>query len=195
MQLEPIPRRKLLKLGAFGAVALGAATALMFGNGDTDELATSEYPTLLVLSKDNAKTLLAMLQVVLPRSRVADDVLRLQVLSRIDEEFYFIDDKIKEDFCLALDVLEYLPIVAGQLSRFSKLSLSEREVFLTAMHTTRIDILRAIVNNCRLASLYVFYGLEQSWESIGYDGAFSKAKPLVSGQRQYYAEQVKRKSV
>ena len=195
MQLEPIPRRKLLKIGALSAVALGSATALMMGGRGAGKLTLAEYPQLLVLSKDNARTLLAMVQVVLPRSHVANVALHHQVLSRIDEESFFIDSKIQQDFCLALDVLEYLPVVFGKFSRFSHLSLVEREAFLSAMHGTRIDTLRAVVNNCRLLPLYVYYGLEASWASIGYDGAFSKIKPLVSEQRHYYAERVKSKSV
>lgn len=195
MQLEPIPRRKLLKLGAISAVALGSAAAFMFSGGGVGERTTSEYPPLLVLSKGNSQTLLAMVEVVLPGSQVANGALQRQVLSRIDEEFYFIDAKIQDDFCLALDALEYLPIVFGKFSRFSKLSYAEREVFLSEMQKTGIETVRAVVNNCRLVPLYIYYGMEESWAAISYDGAFSRIKPLVSEQRLYYAEQVKRKSV
>lgn len=195
MQLEPMPRRKLLKWGVFGVVALGSATTFMLGDRGGDERAAGESLSLLVFNRDHAQTLLAMLQMVLPSSHVTNAALHNQVLSRIDEEFYFVDGKIQADFCLALDVLEYLPILFGHFSRFSKLSRVDRDEFLARMQNTRSDTFRAVINNCRLFPLYVYYGLEVSWQTIGYDGPFSRIKPVVSEQRQFYADLVKGKGV
>ena len=195
MQLEPIPRRKLLKFGAFGAVALGSAGAFMFTGGQPTKYDAGKYGRLLVFSNDNAQTALAMTRVVLPTSRLTDDALHHQVISRMDEELYFVDSKIREDFCMALDVLEYLPVLYGHFSRFSRLTLPERQAFLSGMQDTRSDMVRAVVHNCRVLPLYIYYGLESSWDAIGYDGAFASVEPLMSTQRQYYADKVRGKSV
>ena len=191
MQLEPMPRRRLLKFGALGVVALGSAATFMMAGREPAEYDAGEYGRLLVFNNDHAQTYLAMSQAVLPTSRVADRALHLQVLSRSDEELYFVDSKIREDFCMALDVLEYLPVLFGHFSRFSNLQLTERHAFLSSMQNTSSDTFRAVLHNSRLLPLYIYYGLESSWDAIGYDGAFSGIKPLVSKQRQYYADKVR----
>ena len=195
MQLKPIPRRRLLKFGALGVVALGTAGGLMFAGGKSVEYDADKHGRLLVFNNDQASTLLAISQAVLPGSTHADGAIHHKVLSRIDEEFYFINAKTREDFCLALDVLEYLPVVYGHFARFSRLSLSERQDFLSGMQDTRSDLLRAVIHNCRLVPLYIYYGLEASWDAIGYDGAYARLEPVMSEQRQYYADKVRSKSV
>ena len=195
MQLEPMPRRRLLKLGAFSLVALGSAATFVFVRGESVEYDSAEHGRLLVLSDNNASTLLAMTQAVLPPSRATDRALHQQVISRIDEELYFVDKKIREDFCLALDVLEYLPLMSAHFSPLSKLSLVERKDYLASMQGTRSDIVRAVLHNTRLLPLYVYYGLEPSWQEIGYDGPFARMEPLMSEQRQHYADKVGSKQV
>jgi hypothetical protein len=195
MQMEPIPRRRLLQWGAFGALALGTATTFMYARKDSPGEDLGDYGQLLVLSNSNALTLLAMIQIVLPESRWSDTDLHRQVISRIDEEFYFVDSKIQDDLRLALNVLEYLPVLFGDFSRFSKLGRAQRQAFLSAMQTTRSDTFRAVLHNCRLVPLYTYYGLESSWESIGYDGSFSRLTPLVSEQREYYAKTAGKRSL
>ncbi|MDF1630604.1 MAG: hypothetical protein P1U78_12485 [Alcanivoracaceae bacterium] len=183
-----------MKLAALGAVALGSAATFVFVGGRSEVYDAGKHGRLLVLKKSNAETLLAMIQAILPQAKAADEPLHLQVMARIDEELYFVDKKIREDFCLALDVLEFLPTVLGEFSRFSTLGLSERQQFLSTTKNTRNDIVRAVIHNCRSLPMYIYYGLETSWQDIGYDGSFSKMTPLMSEQRRYYAEKVKGKS-
>lgn len=68
MQLEPMPRRKLLKLGVFGVVALGSATAFMLGDRGGDERAAGESPSLLVFNRDHAQTAFLSIR-TLPKAR------------------------------------------------------------------------------------------------------------------------------
>ena len=133
MHLQPIRRRRLLKLGALSAVALGTAGTFMFARRHGSGHDTSGYGPFLVLDDDHVRTLRALTDVVLPTAVAGDDALHRKVIARIDEEFYFVDGKIRDDFRLALDALEYLPVMYGRFSRFSWLETDARRAFLDDM--------------------------------------------------------------
>lgn len=193
MLKHKLPRRRLLKLFVKSGSLLGAGLlgSQMSGCGDRasphsgqGDVYKTGFGNLLVLNQDRASALYAFAEACVPNSR--DQIRQAQVLPRIDEELYFVSTQIREDFLLALDVLEYLPLVYGFFSRFTRLNLPERERFLRGLQNTRINTVSAVISACRMAVMMMYYGHDSTWNDIHYDGTFARLPQIESAQRAHY---------
>ncbi len=192
MKLQPISRRSFLRIGATCTAATSAAvmSGCSWLSGEKQETNITDFGTLLVMDNAQATTLYAFAETILPNKPGLPDVKTARVINRADEEFYFVDEKIKNDFKTMLDVMEYLPVFYGEFSRFSKMDSKNRLTFLNSLNNTSNETVRAVVNNCRMICYNMYYGHESTWQAIGYDGPFSKRPQVMSEQRKHYAKLV-----
>jgi len=189
---QPLPRRRLLKLfastgGVISALATTQLASCSFTNHEKDTKQTvynTSFGLLLVMDEQRAKLLFSFAEACVSNSESA--IYKAEVIQRIDEELYFVSTDISDDFLLALDVLEYLPLVYGCFSRFSQMPLLEREQWLVSMQQTRINTVSAVISACRMTVMLMFYGHESTMLVTGYDGTFSKMPQIMSSQRRKY---------
>jgi len=183
-----IPRRRLLKLAVASPLVISAATQVACGfiQRGSEDISFTQFGTLLTFNHEQANTLFAFSEACLALE--PGEIIDTNVIARLDEEFYFVSSFIRSDFKLALNVMEYLPIVYGSFSRFSKLSTIQREDLLDKFSHTKSDTVRAVIHNLRMAVMLTFYGHESSWSAIKYDGSFSNIPAQQSTQRKHYQE-------
>lgn len=194
MLSQPLPRRRLLKLFTKSSALLVPAASIQLlacsSESSDNKAQPGPYPTtfgkLLVLDQNRAQVLFAFAEACVPNTN--GEIKRARVMHRIDEELYFVSGDIREDFLLALDVMQYLPMVYGYFSRFSKLTLADRNALLRALQQTRLDTVSAVLNACRMAVMMMYYGHESTWAPIQYDGTFSRAPQIHSLQRRRYQQ-------
>lgn len=192
MNITPIPRRSFLKLSlAAASVSTGLIASGCSFFETTKEKNITSFGTLLVLNQQEADILFSFAFVTLPLDTNFPNIIQSQVINRLDEELFFVSDFIAENLKEAIGLLEYLPMLYGYFSRFSKLSYQQRLDFLQSAQQTTSTTVRAITNNCRLLIFTMYYGHESSWNAIKYDGPFSKTPQKSSLQRDFYMQQVK----
>jgi hypothetical protein len=192
MNLAPISRRSFLRYSSKTAaitVALGASGCSFFTGKAVTKFET-QFGTLLVLDATQANTFYAFAEAIIPKGSGFPDVKTAKVVERADEETSFTAKKIQIDVKAMLDIMEYLPIFHGEFSRFSKMTMDDRLTFLNSLHNTTNDMVRAVVNNCRMITFNMYYGHESTWQAVGYDGPFGKVPEKIGEQRQHYAKQV-----
>ena len=196
--LTPLPRRRFLKFATTAPLALTpiVLTGCSFlrqskeeasisnENIDNENIEKTRFGNLLSFKTDEADILFAFAEGCLTLG--AESILTAKVIPRLDEEFYFVSSYIKDDFRLALSVIEYLPIVYGKFSRFSKLNVPDRTNFLDARKDTSSETIRAVIHNLRMAVMLTYYGHESTWQSIQYDGPFARIPQQKSLQRRHY---------
>lgn len=121
MQLEPLSRRRFLKLGI--AVGVGVAAIAAFRSSifkQKNHLAATPYGNLLVLDAAQATTFYAYAEAVLPNAKGFPTALQANLIQRLDEELYFVAPAIRSDAKLVIDALEWLPMVYGYFPAFQR---------------------------------------------------------------------------
>jgi choline dehydrogenase-like flavoprotein len=72
---------------------------------------------------------------------------------------------------LLLQGLEYgAPLLAGRAGRFSRLARDRREEILRAWSESRLPMRRQAVSALRAIASFGYYGREEAWAEVGYDG-------------------------
>lgn len=176
---EKISRRKLFGFG------LGELLSLCIGAFFFNRFKRSSYKTLF-FSSSEVEFLQAYSQTLLPPTPGFPDLEKAEVIRRLDEEFFFVDPSISDDFKSLIIILEYLPLISGYWSRFSKLNEIDRKNFLLSQETTKSDTIRAALANLKLPVYLVYYGHESSFKAISYDGPFGNPPEKLSESRIYY---------
>ncbi|TGL66296.1 hypothetical protein [Leptospira kmetyi] len=177
---EKISRRKLFGFGLGGLLSIGIGS-LFFARSKNESL-----PKTLFFSASEVEFLYAYAQTLLPQEPGFPDLEKAEVIRRLDEEFYFVDPGITDDFKSLILILEYLPLVSGYWSRFSKLNEEDRKNFLLSQEGTDSDTIRATLANLKLPVYLVYYGHESSFKAISYDGPFGNPPERLSESRIYY---------
>ncbi len=177
-------RRVLRLLGTLGAATVAAPVLTACGS------TSGTAPTLLVLSPSQAATMAAIAGAVVPTQPGFPTVTQAQVVPRLDEELWLSDASIQDDMRAALDVAEWMPLLYGQFSRFSRLERSAQQALLERWMASSVETVRAIGTNLKLVSHFMYFGHPSSWAAIGYDGPFQKRPPIQSEQRKAYALRV-----
>ncbi len=188
---QPLPRRRFLKLFATaGAVATSAALAMQLGGcSDSERLHithTAQFGNLLAFNATQANTLFALAQTFISHANQPSQIITL--VKRLDEEMHFVQQNISDDFKLALDFLEYLPMAYGEFSRLSRMSLAQRTTFISSIQGSSIEAVRVAVSGCRMLIFVCYYSQDASWQSIGYDGPHSQIPEKLSPQRLHYRQ-------
>jgi hypothetical protein len=180
-------RRFLRRISALGVAAAALGAGLPLGGCSS----RTGNQRLLVLSPTQVAALIAVTEAVMPGQTGFPSIADTKVVERLDEELWFADASIQDDLRAALSVFEWLPFAYGHFSRYSHLPLEVRRALLQQLMNSRIETVRAIATNLRLLTMFFYFGHAASWPAIGYDGPFQKLPPLVSEQRQRYADAVK----
>lgn len=184
-----LSRRRFL-IGSVGAaIGIAALGSEMFGSPAPADARgdSADDGRLLVFSASNALTLTAFAEAVLPRDPLFPSMTDTQLIQRCDEELYFVDEAIRADVGAALDLLEWLPVVRGYFSRFSRMPATERAALIESMLASRIETLRAVANNLKIVVHFLYYAHPATWALTGYDGPFARLEPKQSEQRLHYA--------
>ena len=179
----------LLGIGGTVAVAAGGVGYLTLTNRYRQR-----YGKLLVLDGHLADIVHALAEASIPHAPLFPSVEEAEIVTRFDEELFFVSDGISSDLKTAFYLLELLPLGKGYLSRFSRLSLQERRKFLSDACDTTDDTIRAVIYNLPATMRWYYYGHPATWKAIGYDGPFMSLPEKRSEQRMLYAELVGRTS-
>lgn len=176
-------RKTFLKLGLAGSGAL-----LLGGSFCLFNRSERYLPNGLFFSKGELDTLGALSEAILPEGPGIPGYKEAKVLERLDEEFYFVDSFLSDDFKTLLLVIEYLPFFHWKFSRFSKLSLESRKSFLSSLNDSDSDTVRAVWANLRMPIFLMYYGHPSTFKMISYDGPFGNPPEKLSESRIYYSK-------
>ncbi|EMJ90663.1 hypothetical protein [Leptospira alstonii] len=177
---EKISRRKLFGFGLGGLFSIGIGAFFLSRSKNRS------FAKTLFFSASEIEFLSAYSQTLLPQEPGFPDLEKAEVIRRLDEEFFFVDPSISDDFKSLILILEYLPLVTGYWSRFSKLDEKDRKNFLHSLESTESDTIRAALANLKLPIFLVYYGHESSFKAISYDGPFGNPPEKLSESRIYY---------
>lgn len=181
--LNGLSRRRMLRLSlGLGAALLGGMLAPRAARG-------SARGAGRCLSFDAAQvaTLEALIDAVVPTLPGFPSAADAEVLDRFDEETYFVGAEVRDDIRTAIDVLEYLPLLYGHLSRFSRLGVEARRRVLEAAAQSRFAVPRAVAGSLRMMAHLFYYGHRATWPATGFDGPFARIGPKLSEQRVHFA--------
>ena len=184
MPITGLSRRRLLGL------ALGLGALWLTGCAQRrHEARSSARGTARCLSFDDGQvaTLEALIVAVVPRLPGFPSVTDAEVLDRFDEESYFVSAEVRDDIRTALEALEYLPLLYGRLTRFSRLALDARRQVLEAATHSRFAVPRAVAGSLGMMVHLFYYGHRATWPATGFDGPFSGIAPILSEQRLHFA--------
>jgi len=194
MLTQPLPRRRFLKLFATSSAwAVSSGIVLQLSGCESalpplKKTVTEQFGALMVFNESQASILYSLSEAYI--SNAKSSLQLTGVIQRLDEELYFVSDGIREDFKLALDVLEHLPLAYGKFSRLSHMAIEQRRAFLSAIQDSSIDTIRAVANACRMTVFMTYYNQESTWSTIGYQGTFSRMPEKLGSQRQHYAKEI-----
>lgn len=187
--VQNLSKRKFL-VASLGAAAM--ATSLFTGERGRPLASGGDGLSCLVFDVHAVAVLMAVAEAVLPADGVYPD-LRAQVIRRLDEELSFVP-AVAVDVNTAIDLVQYLPLASGHLSRFTALDRTARQDVLVSAGRSSLSAVRAAASGLRMLVHFVYYGHEASWQAMGYDGPFAGVSPQASEQRRFYAQQVRRGS-
>lgn len=185
-------RRRFLKLTLLGVGGAVAAAAGGIGYLTMTNRYRDRYGKLLSLDGHLADVAHALAEASVPNRPGFPTIEEAEVVTRLDEEMFFVDDAISGDLKAAFYLLEMLPLAKGHMSRFSRLTVAERRQFLTEASDTSDDTVRAIVYSLPATMRWYYYGHPSSWKAIGYDGPFLGLPEQRSEQRALYTTLVGR---
>lgn len=182
--IQGLSRRRWLGLG------LGLATVAAGGwwwRAPTPPQ-TGRLPTLQSFNATETRTLDALATAVLPGEAPFPPHQQAEVLTRLDEEVYFVSPDVQADIHAAVQALEYLPLAMGWFSRFSQMDRSRQTRFIAAASASQIELVRAVASSLRLMVQLVYYGHPAVWPAIGYDGPFAHLPEQLSEQRLHFRQ-------
>ncbi|AYY57215.1 hypothetical protein KTE64_28945 [Burkholderia multivorans] len=183
-------RRKFLKIALIGVGGTIAAATAGVGYLTLTNRFRERYGKLLVFDGHLADVVHALAEASVPDAPGFPSVEQAEVVTRMDEEMFFVNDKISSDVKAGLYLLDMLPLAHGHLSRLSRMSVSERRAFLSRASHTHDDTVRVVISNLSGMMRWYYYGHPSTWKAIGYDGPFMNLPEKRSEQRVLYAQLV-----
>ena len=98
----------------------------------------------------------------------------LGVHQRIDEEVWAMSDELRADVRSAIEWVELLPVLWGFGGRFSRLSVARRERVFQRMLTGSVGPVAQAAKALQQMGALFYYGSEETWPALGYDGPWVK---------------------
>jgi hypothetical protein len=90
-------------------------------------------------------------------------------------------------FALLLRTLDYGPYLFGpRRTRFTRLSVREREQYLAGFEKSRIGVRRQLIASLKLIAFLHFYDYPQAQQAVGYDGTYLRQKLLAGPNAAYH---------
>lgn len=174
-------RRRLLKLGLGGAIAVAAGGGILrwvFG-GYASQLDASEQP--IALSTKELAIVKAFIAALLPDEDGFPSGVLLGVHQRIDEEIWAASEATRSDFKNGLQVFEHATVLHGHRARFTSLDLAARRAYASELLAGEPGVLQQITFALKELAHLFYYVRPETWKRIGYDGPFvAEAKPPES---------------
>lgn len=169
---RPVGRRTVLRLGTTGAalLALGGGAGAWITAGYPALLAPTDAP--VALSVKEFAVVRALVDALFPADDGFPSGLDLGVHQRVDEELWAASDRTRSDLKSGIQLIEHLPPLYGKLHRFTALPREARaEVFAAMTRSSRSTIRQIAIALKQMVQLF-YYGNEQVWPHIHYDGVF-----------------------
>ncbi|RLT97993.1 hypothetical protein [Ketobacter sp.] len=175
--LAPINRRRFMSLGAHSALVLGLGTLV----SACSRHPAGELPAGDVLTASQVAFFTHFSRILLPTDGTSMTPLeQVPVVANLDHLFAMMDEKVRSDLGMVIDVFEHAPLVTGwHFSRFSRLSPTDAVAYIDAwqsghpMQQGIVTILKKLV--------YASYWREEStWAPLGFDGPVSEKWGLPS---------------
>jgi hypothetical protein len=169
---RPLGRRTVLRLGAAGAalLAVGGGLGAWITSGYAAQLAPGDVP--VALSVKELAVVRAIVDAFFPAEGSFPAGLDLGVHQRVDEELWAAGAFTRDGIKSGLHLVEHLPPLYGHPHRFTALSRQGRLVVFEAMLRSKTDTIRQIACALKQATHLFYYGHEQVWPSLHYDGVF-----------------------
>jgi hypothetical protein len=163
-------RRRLLKLGAFGAVtlALGGGALRWFAGGYAAQLEAGEVP--IALSTKELAIVKAFIGALLPAEDGFPSGVALGVHQRIDEEMWATSEGTRGDLKNGLQLFEHATITHGFSSRFTSLEPAARLAYFDKLLRGEPGALQQIAVALKELAYLFYYSRDETWKVIGYDG-------------------------
>ncbi|MBI2795284.1 MAG: gluconate 2-dehydrogenase subunit 3 family protein [Gemmatimonadetes bacterium] len=165
-------RRRLLKLGLGGALAVAAGgTALRWlAGGYGSQLAPGDTP--IALSPKEFAVVKAFVDALIPASGAFPSGVALGVHQRIDEEMWSAAAPMRGDMKNGLQLLEHATLLDGFGSRFTALGAEARLAYIEALLRARPGALQQVAFALKEMAYLFYYARTETWKGIGYDGPF-----------------------
>lgn len=165
-------RRRFLKLGIGGVVALGlGGSALRWVKGGY-RLAPGDVA--LGLSVKQLAVVRAIVDALAPGGDGWPNGLDLGAHREVDQQLWALDPAMAADLGSGLELLEHVPPLYGHFGRFSALDRAARQDVLERMLSSRFDVLVQIAMAMKQLVLLCYYTNDKVWPFIGYDGPWVK---------------------
>lgn len=180
-------RRELFRLSALSTWLL--TTACKTGSVITRQMHLPEEEregVALSLSPAEYRTLTALCETFFPGDPLRPSALAIHLPRRMDSALYFAPLRTREQFSLALNVVEYGGIFIGYIGRFSGLPLERRKKAFQKLLQHPFGIFRTVGVAIKQVIQLYYYTHPSTWKAIHYEGPFMKEKPLES--LEYYQE-------
>ena len=163
-------RRRVLKLGAFGAItlALGGGALRWFAGGYASQLEPSEVP--IAFTKKELAIVKAYVAAMLPAEDGFPSGVALGVHQRIDEEMWSASEGTRSDMKNGLQLFEHATITHGFASRFTSLDPAARVAYVDKLLRGEPGALQQIAFALKEITYLFYYCREETWKVIGYDG-------------------------
>lgn len=190
MDFPPLPRRRFLKacVATAGLLPVAATTACS-ASAPGDPVAgghATPAGRCLVLDARRVAIVEAFAAATLATGDGFPTVREAGVARRIDEELHFADPAVCDEFLLAIDAADWLPLVFGHFSRLHRLPAAEARAFLDGLAATPLDTVRAILGGLRMVTGLVYYAHPATRAATGYDGPHAGLPPRDDEQRAAY---------
>lgn len=184
LPLSPARRRFLaVSVACAGLLGLPPAHAAGPRNSSHEPVPVGE---LKVLDADARAILLAFAEGAIATGNGFPAVRDTGLDARIDQELFFAEPAIRDDFLLALRVADWLPVAYGHFSRLHRMDLPARRAFIDSLGDTRFDTVRALVSGLRLLTGLMYHAHPATWAAMGYDGTHAHLPPRETEQQAYY---------
>lgn len=168
LDLENPSRRKFLRSTVLGVVAMSVARVLP-AFPLTRAASSTTAPTFLTSTR--FRTLQAVCARIIPEGDDMPGASEVNVAGRLDQYLSKVDPPVAEQIGLLLDIVEFSPPVFDlKWGRFTSFKESEQDEILASWENSRLDFRRTGFLALKRLSLSAYYGQEETWKAIGYDG-------------------------
>ncbi len=163
-------RRRLLKLGSGGAIALavGGGALRWLAGGYSSQLEKDEVP--IALSTKELAIVKALVAALLPAEEGFPAGVALRVHQRIDEEMWAASEGTRSDLKNGLQLFEHATITHGYASRFTSLDPASRVAYFDKLLRGEPGALQQIAVALKELVYLFYYCRDETWKVIGYDG-------------------------
>lgn len=168
--MNPLRRRRFLKLGIGGAVALvvGGGALHYFVLGYASLLDPTDRPT--ALSTKEFAIVKALVRALVPGDGPLPSGDSLEIAQRVDEELWAASVEMRQELKAGLQLFEHGTVLHGMGTRFTALDPAMQRAYVALLLDGGNDTLRQITSGLRqLVHLY-YWGHPATWKAIGYDG-------------------------